>query len=438
MAYYLSALLFAVVFVSIYSFYFKCFTEPREMNRIRRVFITVVWCALVFAGPMFPARFMYLRVITLMLVTIVSTCILFDVSPIRSALMNLLLYSLMSIFEVIIAFIAEGFLGRNFFEEGNSLLSLLLGCLSQLFGIIFVYLMKSAWGSKDMKELSVRDLPGFIALPLFSLVICVTVVFNFSSGLSRPQYMTVLFMLVGLMVVNLLTFDMLRRTHERESQLREIQIMTERADSTARLYKAKSDNYEQLRARNHEFKSRIAAIGLLAKNGEYDRLLKMVEDVEADYRKDRIIHDTGNIIVDNIIDMKYEEIQKYGIDFQPKLGDLKELAIKDDDLVIILSNLLDNAIEACRKCEGDREISLKFTIEDGNIILAVSNTYDGHSIRKNGAYVSTKTASGDHGIGIKNIVRIIGKYHGDYTIEEKDGRFSFYILIENGEMRSWG
>ena len=404
------------------------------MSKIGRVSITLVWCVLVFAGPFFPAKLIYFRVITLVLVTIVSTCILFDVSPLRSVLMNLLLYGLMSIFEVIIAFVAEGFFDRNFFEEGNSLLSLLLGCLSQLFGIIFVYLMKSAWGRKDMSELSIRDLPGFIALPLFSLGICLAFVFNFSSGLSRPQYLTILFMFVGLMVVNLLTFDMLRRTHERERQMREMQLMVERADSTARLYRAKSNNYEQQRARNHEFKSRIAAIGMLARKGEYDRLLEMVEDVETDYRNDRTFHDTGNIIVDNILDIKTDEMKMEGIDFHTKLGDLKELTIKDDDLVIILSNLLENAIEACRKCNKDREISFKFTIEEGNTILLMSNTYDGYSIMKNGTYISTKTDPGEHGIGIKNIIRAIEKYHGDYTMEEKDGIFSFYMLIEGRDI----
>ena len=434
MVYCLSALLFAIVYVSIYSFYFRCFAEAREMSKIGRVSITLVWCVLVFAGPFFPAKLIYFRVITLVLVTIVSTCILFDVSPLRSVLMNLLLYGLMSIFEVIIAFVAEGFFDRNFFEEGNSLLSLLLGCLSQLFGIIFVYLMKSAWGRKDMSELSIRDLPGFIALPLFSLGICLAFVFNFSSGLSRPQYLTILFMFVGLMVVNLLTFDMLRRTHERERQMREMQLMVERADSTARLYRAKSNNYEQQRARNHEFKSRIAAIGMLARKGEYDRLLEMVEDVETDYRNDRTFHDTGNIIVDNILDIKTDEMKMEGIDFHTKLGDLKELTIKDDDLVIILSNLLENAIEACRKCNKDREISFKFTIEEGNTILLMSNTYDGYSIMKNGTYISTKTDPGEHGIGIKNIIRAIEKYHGDYTMEEKDGIFSFYMLIEGRDI----
>lgn len=434
MAYYLFALLFSIVFVSIFSFYFRSFTEARKMNTLVRVLITVVWCMLVFAGTFFPTKLMYLRVITLLVVTIVSTCRLFEVTIVRSVLMNLLLYGLMSIFEIIIAFIAGFFFDRYFFEEGNSLLSFLLGSSSQLLGIIFVCLMKAAWGNKNIKELSVRDMMGFIALPIFSLIICITFVFNFSSGMSKPQYITILTMLIGFLIVNVLTFDMLSRTHERERQMREMQLMVERADSTARLYRAKSNNYEQQRARNHEFKSRIAAIGMLARKGEYDRLLEMVEDVETDYRNDRTFHDTGNIIVDNILDIKTDEMKMEGIDFHTKLGDLKELTIKDDDLVIILSNLLENAIEACRKCNKDREISFKFTIEEGNTILLMSNTYDGHSIMKNGTYISTKTDPGEHGIGIKNIIRAIEKYHGDYTMEEKDGIFSFYMLIEGRDI----
>ena len=142
----------------------------------------------------------------------------------------------------------------------------------------------------------------------------------------------------------------------------------------------------------------------MSSKGEYDRLLEMVEDVETDYRNDRTFHDTGNIIVDNILDIKTDEMKMEGIDFHTKLGDLKELTIKDDDLVIILSNLLENAIEACRKCNKDREISFKFTIEEGNTILLMSNTYDGYSIMKNGTYISTKTDPGEHGIGIKNII----------------------------------
>ena len=206
--------------------------------------------------------------------------------------------------------------------------------------------------------------------------------------------------------------------------------MAERADSTARLYKERAENYELWRMRNHEFKNRITTIGMLARSGEYDKLLNYIDSVGEDYRSDRTFYNTGNIIVDNILNMKYEEMEKADITFIPRLSDLSDLEIADDDLVILLSNLLDNAIEACMRCEGSREISLKFVKEENSTILAVSNTTNGQSIMRNGRYISTKDDPDEHGIGMKNIIRIIEKYKGDYTIEDKDGRFSFYILIE--------
>lgn len=50
--------------------------------------------------------------------------------------------------------------------------------------------------------------------------------------------------------------------------------------------------------------------------------------------------------------------------------------ISDEDVVVIMSNLLNNAIEACEKCRGDKIIKLKIVIEDNNAIISVKNTYE--------------------------------------------------------------
>ena len=57
-----------------------------------------------------------------------------------------------------------------------------------------------------------------------------------------------------------------------------------------------------------------------------------------------------------------------------KVNDLSKIVIKDEDLVVILANLLNNAIEACEKCEKKKTIKLKFVIEENLIVLSVRNT----------------------------------------------------------------
>lgn len=67
---------------------------------------------------------------------------------------------------------------------------------------------------------------------------------------------------------------------------------------------------------------------------------------------DRNAIDTNNVIVNTILNEKYNEMMDKGIIFVFRINDLSSIKIEDEDLVVILSNLLDNAIEACQKCEG--------------------------------------------------------------------------------------
>ena len=99
-------------------------------------------------------------------------------------------------------------------------------------------------------------------------------------------------------------------------------------------------------------------------------------------------------------------------------------------MVIILSNLLNNAIEACGTCEDKKVIKFKFVKEDDLIIVVVKNTFNYDIIYENGEIQCTKTSDVDeHGIGIKNVIKIIEKYGGSYVIEDKNKEFYFSIII---------
>ena len=113
-----------------------------------------------------------------------------------------------------------------------------------------------------------------------------------------------------------------------------------------------------------------------------------------------------------------------------KINDLSSLNISDEDVVVIMSNLLNNAIEACEKCRGDKIIKLKIVIEDNNAIISVKNTYENAVIYENGEIQTTKILDTDeHGIGIKNIAETIRKYGGSYVIQNDEREFYFSIMI---------
>ena len=108
--------------------------------------------------------------------------------------------------------------------------------------------------------------------------------------------------------------------------------------------------------------------------------------------------------------------------------------IKDEDIVTILSNLLDNAIEACKKCDiGKRILKLKLVNEDGMVKIGVKNTFSNPIVYENGEIKSTKLVqTEEHGVGIKNIIEVIERYGGSYIIKNDDHEFYFSIIMPVG------
>ena len=163
---------------------------------------------------------------------------------------------------------------------------------------------------------------------------------------------------------------------------------------------------------------------------QYSKLEEYVKKIYGSLNNEPDVINTNNVIVNAILNTKYQEAEAKGIVFVFRVNDLSEIKIKDEDVVTILANLLNNAIEASETCEDKKVIRFKFVKEDDMIIIAVKNTYNYDVIYENGEIKSTKTSSVDeHGVGIKNIIKTIEKYGGSYVIEDKNKEFFFSIII---------
>uniref|UniRef100_UPI002A829BC3 ATP-binding protein n=1 Tax=Eisenbergiella porci TaxID=2652274 RepID=UPI002A829BC3 len=113
--------------------------------------------------------------------------------------------------------------------------------------------------------------------------------------------------------------------------------------------------------------------------------------------------------------------------------DLSGLTMKEEDIVTLLVNLLDNAMEACEKLDTGRIIRLKMILEDGELTLSVKNPFAGTLKRKGNIFLTTKEESAGHGIGLLNVNEVIRKCGGTCVVKEEDGWFCFYAVIPAAE-----
>ena len=113
------------------------------------------------------------------------------------------------------------------------------------------------------------------------------------------------------------------------------------------------------------------------------------------------------------------------------------------DIAVILNNALENAIEACCKAEGKKQIKLRSYVKGSLFFLEIENDFvEEIAIEKeSGLPASSKGGGKLHGIGISNIQRCAKKYRGDIDIvvSDTDGRKKFSLMVMmNGKMERHG
>lgn len=270
-----------------------------------------------------------------------------------------------------------------------------------------------------------------LIFPIFTIIIITAMISVFSDVETPEQVTLILTSSFGMIGMNIVVLYLINDIVDRETQLNENRIFRIQAKNQAEMYRSISENFDKQKKKTHEYKNQIDCIEQLLNREQYSKLEEYVKAVHGRLDKELDAIDTNNIIVNAILNTKYQEADTNGIVVVLRVNDLSGLWMKDEDIVTILSNLLDNAIEACKKCDdGKRILKLKFVNEDGMIKIGVKNTFSNPIVYENGEIKSTKLVQAEeHGVGIKNIIEVIEKYGGSYIIKDDNCEFYFSIII---------
>ena len=145
-------------------------------------------------------------------------------------------------------------------------------------------------------------------------------------------------------------------------------------------------------------------------------------------------------MVDAILNQKHALAQTKGIRLTVQLDDLRSFALPDDALVVVLANLLDNAIEAVSQIEfpEKRVVRLRMTSDPEVNFLYIENPSPRPVRIKDNRVLTTKKDSREHGYGLQNIAAILRQYNGIYAIDYDEGtglfRFSAQIIPSVSEL----
>lgn len=192
-------------------------------------------------------------------------------------------------------------------------------------------------------------------------------------------------------------------------------------------------NEEKFRKLRHDMINHLSNIRTMISSGDsasaVELLDKTAEKVEQTL-SDKVVN-TGNKIINAILLSKSAVCHSKSICFEYSIEPLGELNIDVTDLSSLISNLLDNAIEAAAQTDHPF-VKISFFKYNAYYTVCVENSYKGKEfIKQNaGTLISTKTNVSFHGYGTQIINDIARKYDGDSSWDADGDTFKANVLLK--------
>lgn len=228
-------------------------------------------------------------------------------------------------------------------------------------------------------------------------------------------------------VINLLTFylyDSLVASYEQKTRSTILEKEKEMYYNQCLLMQETNNHLQKFR---HEVNNQFISIKELINKSMYNELNNYIDNLASSIKIERIYSNTGNVIIDSIINYKLNLITDS--DIVTEIAVPATLNIDINDLVIILGNILDNAIDAINDCECNSKLYVKVVYSQGRLIIKETNTYRTKILYENGEIQSSKLDKSNHGLGLKNIEDTVKRNDGYMEINHNENVFSIDIIL---------
>ena len=282
-------------------------------------------------------------------------------------------------------------------------------------------------GLRKPNKLTGVRLSLYFLFPGTSFVMLVLLLYSLVSVLWASR--TVIAAACGLIfAANVAVLYLLERMETTVENQERVLALEQQLQFQAKNMEAASQLYTAQRHKVHDFRAHLNTLQGLLQNQEYDAAEQYLNSVSKEQTDRLFLVNSHHAILDALFNTKATEAIQKGIDIDFELNDLSALPFDVSDMVVLFSNLLDNAIEACEKIEGDRVIRVSAVLKQ-SFLFSVRNTTLPVEI-KNNTIQTTKPNASLHGFGLSNIKLILNKYHADFVMDYEDGWFQFTGEIE--------
>ena len=244
-------------------------------------------------------------------------------------------------------------------------------------------------------------------------------------GLKLNPFQTVLGVSCVLVVCTIYLLLRIREAQrEKEYTAQQNQILEQN-------YQIAKQSYESNAKLYHDMRNHFALVQSYLIAGKISEAQEYLEKLSGDRATYSIERWTGIAAVDFILSQKADTARQQEIEMVIHAEYPQDCKIDPVDLCTILTNLLDNAIDACMKRPKEAEKKIIVTIRRIHqfIIIRIANSSTVAPTVQNGGFVTSKQNKQQHGWGIRSVKSAVEKYQGTIEFDYSDSLFTVDIML---------
>ena len=245
---------------------------------------------------------------------------------------------------------------------------------------------------------------------------------------------------IGLLIANFLMLYLYNLLLHSISQQYEMEMLKTQLQAYANQLNVVLRGEEKIKALRHDIKHHLNELMLLANKHDVAEIQKYIDEMNSFLKNPNEIVSSGNLEIDSVLNFMLQKAEK-----ELKTVDIKvmlpEKVRHSFDINVMLGNLLENAIKAAGKTEN-KYLSVHIKLKRGILKVKIENSFESSYIlrkeqnRKDTILKTTKPFTKQHGIGLKNVKKIVEKYNGTMAVTAQEGIFCVNLLLYMARMEN--
>jgi hypothetical protein len=254
------------------------------------------------------------------------------------------------------------------------------------------YISFASWDNTDMDTV-------FLCLRMFAIPICI-----------------LSFVIITMLIMN----SMSKFYYKRSAELLDKQL-----DMQARYYEKIDEMTTDIRKFRHDYKNHMHCLKSLLGSQKVDDALEYLDSISSNPTMNKTSFKSGNTIADAILNDKaaIAAQENFRLNFSGVISE----KVSAFDICTILSNALDNSLEACRRLkEGEEKyIDVNCVLKNDMQMICISNPSD----TDDPDLKTSKENKNEHGFGLYNIRKAVDSLDGTVNISQTSPIFVLDVMF---------